>query len=555
MIKQGTLTRNIIIVLFVAVITLFIIDASKIDIEPIWASPSTELTTGWTLQVDGKLLDDDFPVPSVKAFEDVEGKVIVISTVLPDVGGEANNLLFRTSQKTVRVLLDGQTIYTYDAALATRRNKVPGYINHFVWLPDKFAGKLLEIETVSYSARTGGTFYPVLLGSRISAVMDLVRYDGLSVFFGILILITSVEIFVLALTLFRNLAVRKSALMFAGIEFCAGLWMTGGSMSAQLIVHNQVLLFVGGIVAMYLLPVFLTGFVVEMYRIPESVLLSRVVGIFPIMCIFISILQLMGVTTHYKFFTPFAIMLFVYLILLIGFCLKAFLNGNRDIKQFLIAIACLIAAVLGELVLLLLPYHTFFNALFFNVGILAFGLVLLRQVLHHIMVYIGQRAKHEFLLAQANTDGLTGVANRRLFEEKLSELRNKPFKDPVGLMIFDVNDLKLLNDEQGHVAGDELLRQIAKDLVHGFKSVGTVYRIGGDEFAMICSPCDCERYTGIRDRVFGGEAATAASLKNLAYGEALWIHRRDYSSVDDLFRVADERMYSKKQEMKRGKIR
>ena len=85
----------------------------------------------------------------------------------------------------------------------------------------------------------------------------------------------------------------------------------------------------------------------------------------------------------------------------------------------------------------------------------------------------------------ANMDELTGLLNRRAYVNKLEELQGRPRAKSLTVWSFDVNYLKKTNDEQGHAAGDELLRCAAKCLSDTFGEVASVYRIGGDEFAAI----------------------------------------------------------------------
>lgn len=557
MTKLGKIIRIVLYILFAVTLGINLIDAYKVEIPSIWQSTSHRIVDGWTLIVDDAVVDSDLSIPTVLDNSDLVGRKTTLSRTLSERPDHGNNLMFRTSQKTVDVYLDGKLLYSYDASLPVRHASVPGYINHFVWLPSDYQGKTLEIVMVGYSERTSGTFYPIFLESRISHVLELIRYDGLALLFGIFILLTAAAVFILSVTLFRKLAVRKSALAFAGIELCAGLWLTGGSMSAQLLIHNQVFLLVFGVFAMYMLPVFLTLFVKHMYKIPESNRLLLVVQVFPVGLMITSLLQYADIATYYTFFTPVAICLLLYLSVLIGYCYKAFRRGNRDIKQFLIAMLFLLVSVLGELVLLLLPFHTLLNALFLHVGILGFGLILLRQVLYHVMLFVEERGKEEYLLSLAHTDGLTEVANRRAFEERLQALKKQSEPYPVGLMIFDVNNLKEHNDVKGHAAGDELLRTLASILERGFDKVGTVYRVGGDEFAMICAPCDCKRYERAKEQLFSAhqDLLDISSPMSIAYGEALWLDKHDFNSLDEVYAVADERMYKQKTEMKQGRVR
>ena len=546
------------ILLFILVVLATVLDVSNVYLEPIWETNAYRLVDGWTISIDGKQRQTDFQLPTVMKSEQLTGKSVVLSRTIPDGVNHMNSLMIRTSQKSIEVRLDGDQVYLYDGNLEARRLKILGYLNHFVWLEDDAAGKDLEIITVANDPRTSETFYDVYIGSRVSQIVALLRYDGFSFLFGLLILLTAATVSLLTFTLFKNLEIRKSALSFAGIEFCAGLWIISGSMSTQLVIHNQLVLLVFGLVAMFLLPYFLTRFVTNMYHLPQSKLLGRIVLVFPLGFIVISFLQLMGILTYYDILTPAAIILFLYLILLVFYAVRAYLLGNTAVKQFLIAISCLLASVVGELILLLLPFKTLLNALILNLGIVAFGTVLLRQVLVLVMKFVERKGKEEYLLSLAHTDGLTGLSNRRAFEERMDGIRmcNRLVR-PIGLMVFDVNDLKVLIDKEGHAAGDALLREVARQLTRWFAQTGDVYRIGGDEFVMICDPCNTASYESIRSKIAADmhARATDPTRFSLAFGEALFIPDGEFATIDDVFAEADARMYRHKMTMKNGTVR
>jgi diguanylate cyclase (GGDEF)-like protein/putative nucleotidyltransferase with HDIG domain len=93
----------------------------------------------------------------------------------------------------------------------------------------------------------------------------------------------------------------------------------------------------------------------------------------------------------------------------------------------------------------------------------------------------------ERLTRAVRLDALTGLANRRAFEDDLAKLieeRNATGK-PFSLLAFDLDGLKQINDAVGHAAGDSYIRGVADCLRDGVGASGTVYRTGGDEFAAI----------------------------------------------------------------------
>jgi len=86
-------------------------------------------------------------------------------------------------------------------------------------------------------------------------------------------------------------------------------------------------------------------------------------------------------------------------------------------------------------------------------------------------------------------DALTGIYNRTYFEEKIRELNNEEHL-PLGIIMGDVNGLKLVNDSLGHLEGDRLLKSISSVLNKACSDKGFVFRWGGDEFMILLPSCD-----------------------------------------------------------------
>ncbi len=100
---------------------------------------------------------------------------------------------------------------------------------------------------------------------------------------------------------------------------------------------------------------------------------------------------------------------------------------------------------------------------------------------------------NDYQKSLANTDGLTGIANRRRFDDVLANELNRISrrKSPISLLLLDVDHFKTYNDSYGHVAGDECLIQIAKILQKQFNRTSDLAaRYGGEEFAVIMPDTD-----------------------------------------------------------------
>ena len=114
------------------------------------------------------------------------------------------------------------------------------------------------------------------------------------------------------------------------------------------------------------------------------------------------------------------------------------------------------------------------------------------------------RALTNELAHQARHDSLTGLLNRREFENRLeqtiSEIRRYP-EEQAWFCYLDLDQFKIINDTCGHLAGDELLKQIAFKLISITREVDHIGRMGGDEFSIVLKRCDKETAGKIMERV------------------------------------------------------
>lgn len=124
--------------------------------------------------------------------------------------------------------------------------------------------------------------------------------------------------------------------------------------------------------------------------------------------------------------------------------------------------------------------------------------------LHHYLLYPLKNAiAYQSALKLAMQDGLTNLGNRRYFDQQLQRIINKVQRSggEVGLIIGDLNKFKVINDTYGHATGDLVLTQFAQALTSSVRDSDSVYRFGGDEFAILVEDASKESLALIENRI------------------------------------------------------
>ena len=182
-------------------------------------------------------------------------------------------------------------------------------------------------------------------------------------------------------------------------------------------------------------------------------------------------------------------------------------------------------------------------------GIIAVMMICL--VVHQFADTLSNLKMRAELRQLAETDALTGLANRRAFERKFVDLSRENGGEPsVDLVMIDLDGFKRANDDHGHAAGDAILKEVAQRLQQICLGAICISRFGGDEFALMLPPAGDEKYAGEQDDAI----RTALGLPYMFDGSIVKVSAslgrahspKNGSDLSQLMKYADGQLYRDK---------
>jgi len=173
-----------------------------------------------------------------------------------------------------------------------------------------------------------------------------------------------------------------------------------------------------------------------------------------------------------------------------------------------------------------------------------------------VKLHLELKRERDFHARASSIDGLTGIPNRRHFTEHAEiELRRaKRNKTPLAVAMLDIDYFKLFNDNYGHLAGDECLKQVASAIDNRLRRANDLAaRYGGEEFVCLfpdtdedgaCTICSAI-LSSVRDLKIDHRFSKNADIVTISIGCVSLVPDKD-ESLDHLIQMADERLYQAK---------
>lgn len=218
---------------------------------------------------------------------------------------------------------------------------------------------------------------------------------------------------------------------------------------------------------------------------------------------------------------------------------------NRQLLYTLLIVILVILAYVMIATLILKPIRIYIRCIENNDELQITGAYEFKYLaLTYNNIYEMAAAQQNMLRHKAENDALTGLLNRASFEQMKGALYDKPF----ALLLIDVDVFKSINDTYGHETGDKALIKVANLLKENFRSTDHVFRIGGDEFAVIMTPIQPSNQDIITEKIDNINHILQNPTEDFPkYSLSVGIAFSSEGYHDELFRQADQALYHTKE--------
>jgi len=466
-------------------------------------------------------------------------------------------LFFFYKSSNVTILIDGRQIYETMQPEGFFFGKTPGasYVSLPIYRED--SGRTLTLVIDNPYGDGSGKINDMYLGRSEDILISRIRDKAPG--FGISFLIAHLGLaFILFYLPLHKKHIIGSEMFYLGLfALNIGIFMLADNRMLQLILRNSHIYHTIAELFMMLITIPLFLYLGKMYTeySPVMVQAACLISVMDFSIRFC--LNLTGRKDFHESLRLTHITFSILIALVIYAIGKGFYqNQKQHLKHNLyhnLGILCLCFGVLLDILLLWFgsaPETSFFT----RIGVLLFLIMEAVQVTLRLMTNYQEGVRMQLLSRLAYRDGLTDLLNRTSYMEELKRL-DASHNFHVLLALYDVNNLKYVNDTYGHQSGDEMIRRVADTLLAHLGSLGKCYRIGGDEFVFLSTAADSEKEFLKLQRDF---EASLGVLKlpdgsehpiTVAMGYSVLTHNMP-RSMDDVVWEADVKMYEAKRRMK-----
>ncbi len=483
-----------------------------------------------------------------------DGNRRLYTAVLPEAFESAQSLLFKSTHEKVEIFVDNETVYTYGME-TSRLGKSPGTYWHVAAIPAKSAGKTLTVRLTTVYDHFYGSETRIRYGSRGDCILTLVRgFLPVLVLNCIIIAVGLISLFLHFVTLKRKEKRELGSFLCIGLfSLTIALWSLRQCGFLQFLIPNGRVLYFVDLHLFFLFPVPLNLFIYTICRSRYKKGFAFLAAAYLIEMASETALQILGILDIFEMLRT------IHALMLLN-ALYTFWAVHKEGKEETDSMGSRIRVPLYVLmafgILEMISYYIrLFDdiSIFLPTGTMVFIVMLIWMQVKEYYRNMLEEQKVLYYEKLANTDLLTGAYNRNAYENALKRLEeSQDGPQGQGVVLFDLNNMKRINDNYGHDKGDEAIRRCYECILSVFGEKGRCYRIGGDEFVFLSGgELDMERCIGRFEELVEESKKSLEFPFSVAHGYAVFDGGRD-GDFRDTIRRSDAMMYMDKKAKKRA---
>lgn len=542
--------------------------AAIVALNLLWKTPNEPdhfgLSEFFTMDADWYTADGRvFEIAEIDDLRPDGTNTVTIYHQLPAVIDKDETIVFRSKNSTVTVLVDGREAYVSDVAEAPFYNHSPGTRWNFVTIREGDAGKTVELQvTQAYEdgrAKVDNFYY----GDRAAITVHLIDAKLWGCVISLLIFFVAlVFLFAWVVLNWHRTPKNHSLLWLALFAMAAACWCLLETNVIQFFVRDLRLIQVMDNMCLVVaaLPLFL--YANSVYGAFRSRTVRVLCALDMGYILLATLSQLFGLWDFHQTLNgavaSYGVVSAVLIVYLVKQTRKVKTLPKQSDRLFntfqQLGILFLGLGLLGDLTRYLMM-DVLDRAFIIRIGLLLFILCFGAGNIYQMITLVKKGLEAEFISQLAYSDGLTKAGNRTAYLEQLQRLTSEHPSQELALVMFDINNLKRVNDTFGHKKGDELLLACSDILRRTFRAPWSVYRIGGDEFVALLSGDDVHaayEEAAVRFREAIEQANTAGEQGYqvaIAHGVA-FCPPITQAAIDTAEKEADLKMYKDKYRLK-----
>lgn len=448
-----------------------------------------DTTAFWTLDKDGTKPVD---FKALGTYMNPEIGQVSIYYQLPVMDTDSA-LIFRSKDVHTRVLIGKEVLYETTVFESQFYNRSPGNLWNVVPISDNYSSKIIETQVFMVYDVHAVTVDSLYFGDKADIILGLIHRNMFGIIISIVLILFGFIIMIFDLMpTYAHMKKHHGLFWIATFALMFGIWSMIETNMLQFVMKDMRILQLIDNMIMIVGSMPLWLYIDCEYKIFTHRTM-RIMAYIDVAYILICVaVQLSGIADFHKMLNGAILLMVAFDITLLAWIIYFLTKTKREHKPILncalqlLGLCSLVACTFFEVNRSLLHVDQIDRAGLVRIGVLILSICFATSSQLNTYRVLEQGLKYDLVSKLAYSDGLTGLGNRTAYLEQLEEyISSAKESERIGIVYLDVNNLKKVNDNQGHEIGDQLIKVTAKIVQDSFGKFGKSFRIGGDEFCVL----------------------------------------------------------------------